>query len=57
MMPGDDYIDLFLKLDSLIEHGPPCRDNVLGKVQGSENSYAFAVAKTSSVDCVELLGR
>ena len=31
MIPGDDYIGLFLKLDSLIEHGPPCRDNVWGR--------------------------
>ena len=30
-MPGDDYIGLFLKLDSPIEHGLPCRDNVWGR--------------------------
>ena len=31
MMPGDDYIDLFLKLDSSIEHDLPCRDHVWGR--------------------------
>ena len=31
MMLGDDYIGLFLKLDSSIEHGPPSRDHVWGR--------------------------
>ena len=31
MMPGDDYIGLFLKLDSSIEHDSPCRDHVWGR--------------------------
>ena len=31
MIPGDDYIGLFLKLDSSIEHDLPCRDNVWGR--------------------------
>ena len=31
MMPGDDYIGLFLKLDSPIDHDPPCRDHVWGR--------------------------
>jgi len=56
-MPGDDYIGLFLKLDSPIEHGLPCRDNVWGRCKVLKIATLFAVAKTSSVDCVELLGR
>ena len=31
MMPGDDSIGLFLKLDSSIEHDPPCWDHVWGR--------------------------
>lgn len=57
MMLGDDYIGLFLKLDSPIEHGLPCRDNVWGRCKVLKIATLFAVAKTSSVDCVELLGR
>ena len=54
-MPGGDYVDLFLKLDSPIEYDLPGWDQCRGKYNIQEDSYIFTIAKDSSVDYVELV--